>query len=50
MSVTTEPKPVLAADRAASAIASARRATVAARSAANSLAAEWRSLGELLAI
>jgi CelD/BcsL family acetyltransferase involved in cellulose biosynthesis len=51
MSVTaTEPKPNLALDGAASAIASARRATVAARYAANSLTVEWRSLGELLSI
>jgi CelD/BcsL family acetyltransferase involved in cellulose biosynthesis len=46
----TEPKPSVAPDRAASAIASARRATVAARYAANSLIVEWRSLGELLSI
>jgi CelD/BcsL family acetyltransferase involved in cellulose biosynthesis len=51
MTVTrTELKPVLTLDGAASAIASARRATVAARYAANSLAVEWRSLGELLSI
>ena len=47
---TTETKPLLALDRAASAIASVRRARVTARYAANSLAVEWRSLGELLSI
>src|SRR5580698_8345274 len=46
----TESKPSIAPDRAASAIASARRAMVAARYAANSLTVEWRSLGELLSI
>jgi CelD/BcsL family acetyltransferase involved in cellulose biosynthesis len=46
----TESKPSIAPDRAALAIASARRATVAARYAANSLTVEWRSLGELLSI
>src|SRR5580698_2689999 len=46
----TESKPSIAPDGAASAIASARRATVAARYAANSLTVEWRSLGELLSI
>jgi CelD/BcsL family acetyltransferase involved in cellulose biosynthesis len=42
--------PGLALDGAASAIASARRATLADRYAANSLAVEWRSLAELAPI
>jgi CelD/BcsL family acetyltransferase involved in cellulose biosynthesis len=46
----TESNSIPALDGAASAIASARRATVAARYAANSLSVEWRSLGELLSV
>lgn len=42
--------PVVALDGAASAIASARRAALADRYAANSLAVEWRGLGELAQI
>jgi CelD/BcsL family acetyltransferase involved in cellulose biosynthesis len=42
--------PILALDPAASAIASARRAVVADRYAANSFSAEWRSFAELLSI
>src|ERR1700721_2907377 len=42
--------PILAQDPAASAIASARRAVVADRYAANSFSAEWRSFAELLSI
>jgi CelD/BcsL family acetyltransferase involved in cellulose biosynthesis len=47
---TTARPPNLAPDLAASAIASARRAVVADRYAANSFAVEWRSLPELLSI
>jgi CelD/BcsL family acetyltransferase involved in cellulose biosynthesis len=51
MTATTTERPLsLAPDRAASAIASARRAVVADRYAANSFAVEWRSLSELLSI
>jgi len=44
---STDRPSLLAPDRAASAIASARRAAVADRYAANSFAVEWRSLSEL---
>jgi CelD/BcsL family acetyltransferase involved in cellulose biosynthesis len=47
---TDLPPPLLAVDNAVSAIASARRAAVADRYAANSLAVEWRSLSELTSI
>ena len=46
-SIPADNAPALAIDSAASAIASARRATVADRYAANSLAVEWRSVAEL---
>ena len=47
---SADPPPILALDRAASAIASARRAVVADRYAANSFTAEWRSFAGLLSI
>src|ERR1700721_2951057 len=47
---SADPPPILALDPAALAIASARRAVVADRYAANSFTAEWRSFAGLLSI